>query len=60
MDQRERLTDQLTKWQAKQRDLEQQLARAPELDKAVLTDKLLTVEVHLARLEEVLGLGGDR
>jgi len=60
MEQRERLVDQLTKWQKEQRDLEQQLARAPDLDKAVLTDKLLTVEVHIGRLEEVLGLGGDR
>ena len=60
MDQRERLADQLTKWQAKQRDLEQQLARAPELDKAMLTDQLLTIEIHIDRLEHVLGLGGDR
>ena len=60
MDQRERLADQLTKWQAKQRDLEQQLARAPQLEKAQLTDKLMTIEIHLGRLEEVLGLGEDR
>ena len=60
MEQRERLVEQLTKWQAKQRDLEQQLARAPELDKAGLTDQLLTIEIHVSRLEHVLGLGGDR
>lgn len=60
MEQRERLVDQLTKWQKEQRDLEQQLARAPDLDKAVLTDKLLTIEVHIGRLEEVLELGEDR
>ena len=60
MEQRERLVEQLTKWQAKQRDLEQQLARAPQLEKAQLTDNLMTIEVHIGRLEHVLGLGEDR
>ena len=60
MEQREKLVEQLTKWQKEQRDLEQQLARAPQLEKAQLTDKLMTIEVHIGRLEDVLGLGGDR
>ena len=60
MEQRERLVEQLTKWQKEQRDLEQQLARAPQLEKAQLTDKLMTIEVHIGRLEDVLGLGEDR
>jgi len=55
----EKLLANLDAWKAKQRKLETELSAASTSPnrKNVLTDELLTIEVHIGRLEEVLGVG---